>query len=171
MLSATIGVTVSKFSSYVKSNDNGNGDDGVNWWQGPLAVSLSIFSMRLFNIVHPPGGATAIIAIIGGASITKIGYFYVLTCFVSAIISLMVALIFNNLVPWRQYPLYWNWNIICYVMLYYATLRYALLPAHIPTPPHKTTTLLLHNIFVHEYSKNDGTKIWLHLFILFYFLW
>ena len=44
----------------------------------PLAVCLSIFAMQLTDTVHPPGGAPAFIAVIGGSTIHDLGYWYVL---------------------------------------------------------------------------------------------
>ena len=44
----------------------------------PLAVSLAIIAMQLTGTVHPPGGATALIAVIGGSSVQELGYWYVL---------------------------------------------------------------------------------------------
>lgn len=41
-----------------------------------IAVGGAIMMMTLLNIVHPPGGATAYIAVYGGVHITQLGYFY-----------------------------------------------------------------------------------------------
>lgn len=43
-----------------------------------LAVSSAIAMMYLTDTLHPPGGATALIAIIGGEGIRELGYAYVL---------------------------------------------------------------------------------------------
>lgn len=73
----------------------------------PLAVCLSIFVMQLTDTVHPPGGATALIAVIGGSTIHDLGYWYVL-CPVAlgARIMVGVAWIVNNLSgeKSRKYP-------------------------------------------------------------------
>ena len=64
--------------------------------------------MHLTKTLHPPGGATALIAIIGGPKIHQIGYFYALMPVAAgALIMLAVALIVNNLAPTRRYPEYW----------------------------------------------------------------
>lgn len=52
-------------------------------------------------------GATALIAIIGGDAVNNLGYAYILTCLGGATISVSIAVIGNNLIPSRQYPLYW----------------------------------------------------------------
>ena len=41
---------------------------------GALAVSISIAAMHLTATMHPPGGATALIAVIGGEKVHILGY-------------------------------------------------------------------------------------------------
>ncbi|MBI5043323.1 MAG: HPP family protein [Nitrospirae bacterium] len=75
-----------------------------------MSVSLSIAVMHATRTMHPPGGATALIAVIGGDSIGSLGYKYILSPVLSgAIILLFIALIINNLSsnPKRHYPTYW----------------------------------------------------------------
>jgi len=43
-----------------------------------LAVGLAIFAMHQLNCLHPPGGAAALVAVIGGEQIQSLGYLYVL---------------------------------------------------------------------------------------------
>jgi len=43
-----------------------------------IAVALSIATMRLLGALHPPGGATAILAVVGGAAIHDLGWLYAL---------------------------------------------------------------------------------------------
>ena len=72
------------------------------------AVALAVVVMHLGRSVHPPGGATALIAVIGGQNIHDLGYWYVLTPIASgAILMLIVALITNNLSAHRRYPKFW----------------------------------------------------------------
>ncbi|HEX9979285.1 MAG TPA: HPP family protein [Flavobacterium sp.] len=75
------------------------------WLTAPLAVSLSIIAMQMTKTLHPPGGATALIAVTGSAEIKALGYWYVLSPVLSgAIILLICALIFNNISSKRSYP-------------------------------------------------------------------
>lgn len=70
-----------------------------------MAVSLAIGSMYYLRCLHPPGGATALVAVIGGPAITSMGYLYVLTpVAINSITLLVTALAFNALFPWRRYP-------------------------------------------------------------------
>ena len=70
-----------------------------------LAVGLAIGLMHLFRCIHPPGGATALAAVIGGPAINSLGYGYVLApILLNVSIIFIVAILFNNLFPWRRYP-------------------------------------------------------------------
>jgi CBS domain-containing membrane protein len=70
-----------------------------------LAVSLSIFAMYYLRCIHPPGGATALSAVIGGTAISNLGYSYCFTpVLINVIIILTVAFIFNFPFAWRRYP-------------------------------------------------------------------
>ncbi len=70
-----------------------------------LAVGLAIGAMHLLGCIHPPGGATALAAIIGGPAIHALGYHYVLTpILLNSVILLLVAMVFNSAFPWRRYP-------------------------------------------------------------------
>ena len=72
------------------------------------AVASAVVVMHLGRCIHPPGGATALIAVIGGQNIHDLGYWYVLTPIASgAILMLIVALITNNLSTQRRYPKFW----------------------------------------------------------------
>ena len=75
-----------------------------------LAVSLSIAFMHITRTLHPPGGATALIAVIGSSRVHAEGYLYVLAPVgAGAVILLLVALLINNLSSdsRRHYPRFW----------------------------------------------------------------
>ncbi|MNS58532.1 HPP family protein [compost metagenome] len=77
----------------------------ILWITAPLAVAFSIVAMQMTKTLHPPGGATALIAVTGGTKIAAMGYWYVLSPVLSgALILFVVALIFNNITPKRHYP-------------------------------------------------------------------
>jgi CBS-domain-containing membrane protein len=78
------------------------------WLAASLAVSLSIAAMHLTKTLHPPGGATALIAVIGGDVVHKLGYLYVLMpTALGAGVMLLIALIVNNIPKGRRYPEFW----------------------------------------------------------------
>lgn len=71
----------------------------------PLAVALAIIAMHYLRCTHPPGGATAITAVIGGAQVHALGYQFVLTpVLVNVLIMLLAAITVNYAFPWRRYP-------------------------------------------------------------------
>ena len=75
------------------------------WLSAPLAVSASIVLMQVTKTLHPPGGATALIAIIGSEKIKALGYWYVLSPVLTGVLILfLTAVIFNNMTPERSYP-------------------------------------------------------------------
>ena len=78
------------------------------WLAAGVAVGTAIAAMHATKTLHPPAGATALIAVIGGQKIHDLGYFYALMPVASgAVILLVVALIFNNIPESRKYPEYW----------------------------------------------------------------
>jgi CBS domain-containing membrane protein len=82
----------------------------VPWVAAALAVALSIVGMQITKTLHPPGGATALIAVIGSPQLKALGYWYVLTPVLSGVLLLLlVALLFNNLSPTRHYPANKHW--------------------------------------------------------------
>ncbi|KAJ3167212.1 hypothetical protein HK101_011814 [Irineochytrium annulatum] len=96
-LSAIIGVVVAKIVP-----------QSMLWLGGPLAVALAVLVMTLTNTTHPPGGATALVAVIGSDHLRSLGFYYVLQPVLTGAVAMLVcAVVFNNLHPKRQYPLYW----------------------------------------------------------------
>ncbi len=81
---------------------------GTIWLASALGVSLAIVAMLATKTLHPPGGATALIAVVGGPKIHALGYCYAFVpAGTGAVILLVVALVVNNLCKNRKYPEYW----------------------------------------------------------------
>ena len=74
-----------------------------------VAVAFAIMLMDITVTLHPPAGATALIAVLGPAPIHDLGYMYVLSpVMLGATIMTCVAVLGNNLVGQRRYPKrYW----------------------------------------------------------------
>ncbi|MGC8495288.1 MAG: HPP family protein [Syntrophobacteraceae bacterium] len=78
------------------------------WLASALAVATAIALMHATKTLHPPGGATALIAVIGGPKIHHLGYLYALVpAGAGAAIMLVVALLVNNIPKTRSYPEFW----------------------------------------------------------------
>jgi CBS-domain-containing membrane protein len=70
-----------------------------------LAVGLAIGAMHYLRCIHPPGGATALAAVIGGDVTHALGFQFVITpVMINVLVMLLVAVAFNYLFPWRRYP-------------------------------------------------------------------
>lgn len=98
ILSAIVGIIVYRYFPYDLSA------------AGAAAVALSIVIMHATRTLHPPGGATALIAVIGSSQIHALGFLFVITPIATgALILLIIALVVNNLSqnPIRHYPRYW----------------------------------------------------------------
>ena len=96
VISAIIGVTMYKLLN------------NHMWMAAAVAVATAIAVMHATKTLHPPGGATALIAVIGSQKIHNLGYLYViLPAGLGAVIMLVVALMINNIPKSRRYPEFW----------------------------------------------------------------
>ncbi|KAK5133179.1 hypothetical protein LTR08_008115 [Meristemomyces frigidus] len=98
-VSAIIGVSIAKlfqlsptlFANYA-------------WLAGAFGCACASWIMSVTNTVHPPGGATAVLASTE-AQIVALGWMFVPFILLGSVLMLAVALLFNNTL--RQYPEYW----------------------------------------------------------------
>ena len=68
------------------------------------SVGLAIWAQYYARCIHPPGGATALAAVIGSSQIHELGYLYVITpVLINTVVILIVAIAFNALFSWRNY--------------------------------------------------------------------
>ena len=80
----------------------------ITWLAACLAVATAIAVMHISKTLHPPGGATALIAVTGGEGIRQLGWTYAFVpCLAGALILLAVALVVNNIPRDRRWPLFW----------------------------------------------------------------
>ncbi len=92
MLSAFVGVTACTFI------DN-------TWIAAAIAVASSLCLMTILNVMHPPGGATAITAVLGAKGIVDLGYLYVIfPTGVGAVILVAIAMVYYLIDPGVNYP-------------------------------------------------------------------
>ncbi len=72
-----------------------------------VAVGVTILAMHQCKAIHPPGGATALTAVVGGPAITDLGVGFVWhPVLVNAVTIVLVAILFNYAFRWRRYPVH-----------------------------------------------------------------
>ena len=86
---------------------------GVACWQwipdfavaASASVGLAIGAMYFARCIHPPGGATALAAVIGAEKLHDLGYAIAYEpILLNAVTILLIAIVFNGLFRWRRYP-------------------------------------------------------------------
>lgn len=69
-----------------------------------VAACVAILLMFQLRCLHPPGGAVALTAILGGPTVQQLGYHFVLTpVLLNSVTLALLAILFNNLAG-RRYP-------------------------------------------------------------------
>jgi CBS-domain-containing membrane protein len=96
--SALIGVGISKLFQYHSDYDS------IQWIAGAAACGIASAVMLLTNTVHPPGGASAVLAATDPV-ITAMGWYFVGLVMWGATLMVIVGLVINNIQ--RQFPIYW----------------------------------------------------------------
>ncbi len=95
-VSAIIGVTCAKFIA----------DPML---AASVAVGTAIGTMHYLRAIHPPGGATALTAVIGGPQVHALGYQFVVTpVMINTTILVLAAVLINAAFAWRRYPAGWG---------------------------------------------------------------
>lgn len=76
---------------------------GLTWWSPALGTALALVVIILTKTTHPPGGATALFAVVSKAHPS-----YILTPIaLGAVTLVIIGMLVNNLSPNRHYPRYW----------------------------------------------------------------
>ncbi|KDN53455.1 hypothetical protein K437DRAFT_218998 [Tilletiaria anomala UBC 951] len=105
--SAIIGVVVTKlFKLSSKYNlDLTNHSWNIVWVAGACSTATALLFMFLTNTVHPPGGATALLAATS-APVEHLGWRYIVVVMISSGVMLVWALLWMNLGS-KRYPTQW----------------------------------------------------------------
>ncbi len=81
---------------------------GELWLAEAVAVATAVAAMHLTRTLHPPGGATALLAVVGGPGIHDLGFAYALTpVALGAAMLITVGVLVNNIPASRRYPEFW----------------------------------------------------------------
>ncbi len=139
LVSALIGVTCARWLG------------GEPMLAASLAVALSIAAMYGLRCLHPPGGATALFAVLGGESVHALGYGYLFSpVLLNIVVLVTVAVLFNYPFAWRRYPQSWHHRTVA-----------AAQPAEKSMIPHSSLVYALSQIdtFV-DISEDDLQRIY-----------
>ncbi|EEP79448.1 predicted protein [Uncinocarpus reesii 1704] len=96
--SALVGICVAKLFALNPNHDN------LYWIAGPIACAAATLVMILTKTIHPPAGATSLLAVVDPTA-RNLGWFLLPVVLLSSVLILVSALLFNNVQ--RQFPLHW----------------------------------------------------------------
>ena len=78
------------------------------WLAASVGTATAIAVMKMTTTLHPPGGASALIAVIGTDRIHDLGFLYVIAPVgLGALTLLLLALVVNNIPKNGRYPVTW----------------------------------------------------------------
>ncbi|KAI0387158.1 HPP family-domain-containing protein [Hypomontagnella monticulosa] len=98
LISSLIGVAISKlFALGPESRE-------LTWLGGSLSCACAVAFMALTGTVHPPAGATALLAVVD-KGVARLGWFLLPVVFLGCVLMQAVALLLNNIQ--RRFPVYW----------------------------------------------------------------
>jgi len=98
VIATTSGVAVTKL--FMLRSDF----ERIRWIAGAASCAIASSLMTLTNTVHPPGGATALLAAVD-PTVNDLGWMFIPLILLATVLMLSVALVVNNIQ--RQYPIYW----------------------------------------------------------------
>ncbi|CAI6334038.1 unnamed protein product [Periconia digitata] len=97
-LSALVGVGITKLFLYHSDFTS------IRWIAGAVSCGAASALMLLTGTVHPPGGASAVIAATS-PEVTAMGWYFVGLVMLGTTLMLGIGLLINNI--HRQFPVYW----------------------------------------------------------------
>lgn len=106
IISSLVGIIIQQLFLNIKKDWDSTSSQfiAVQWVGGATAMALALFFMQLTKTVHPPGGATALIAVVT-SNILEMKWFYIGVVTLCATVMVTIACLVNNIE--RRYPQYW----------------------------------------------------------------
>ncbi|KAA8576495.1 hypothetical protein EYC84_006606 [Monilinia fructicola] len=98
LFASIIGVAITKLFQLNADFEN------LRWLAGALSVGVSSAVMGLTNTIHPPAGATALLAATS-PEITEIGWYLIPVVVLGSVLLVATACVVNNIQ--RIFPIYW----------------------------------------------------------------
>jgi len=102
ILASIIGVSITKLFELSSDFEN------LRWLAGALSVGITSAVMGMTGTIHPPAGATALMAATS-AEITEIGWYLIPVVALGSVLIVATACVINNIQ--RTFPVYW-WTAV-----------------------------------------------------------
>ncbi|KAI1926132.1 hypothetical protein LOZ66_000611 [Ophidiomyces ophidiicola] len=96
--SALVGICIVKLFELNPNHEK------LYWVAGPLACAAATLIMIVTKTVHPPAGATGLLAVVDPTT-RRMGWFLLPVVLLCSVLILVVALLVNNVQ--RQFPMHW----------------------------------------------------------------
>jgi len=106
LIGGVIGLYITKLFLLLSTEEQFN---QLQWLAGSLSCAFAIVVMQMTGTMHPPGGATALLAAVD-AGIRNLGWYYLPIVLLSSFLVLAIALVVNNLQG--RYPTFWFHPIV-----------------------------------------------------------
>jgi len=98
ILSSVVGTAVCKLFALSSSFES------IRWLGGGLACACATAVMALAGTVHPPAGATALLAVVDNGAV-ELGWLLIPVVMLGCVLMQCIALLINNIQ--RRFPAYW----------------------------------------------------------------
>ncbi|KAM0424944.1 hypothetical protein ACHAPT_009745 [Fusarium lateritium] len=98
LIAATLGIAIGKL--FLLSDDF----ESIRWAGGAISCATVTAVMALTKTIHPPAGATALLAVVDDR-LLSLGWFFIPVVLFNCTIMFVVALLINNIQ--RTFPSYW----------------------------------------------------------------
>ncbi|KAH8647315.1 HPP family-domain-containing protein [Xylariales sp. PMI_506] len=115
MLASLVGISVRKLFDLGGGSidSSGNSNSHLLWLAGSASCAAATAVMALTGTVHPPAGATALLAVVD-EQVAGLGWFLLVVVLLGCVLMQAVALVVNNLAglaapssSGRRFPAYW----------------------------------------------------------------
>ncbi|KAL0569209.1 hypothetical protein V5O48_012755, partial [Marasmius crinis-equi] len=78
--------------------------DAYQWLAGSLSTATALVLMQMTKTVHPPAGATALLAAVN-EEVRELGWYFLGLAMLSASLAFAIAILVNNIQ--RRWPVWW----------------------------------------------------------------
>lgn len=106
LLSSVVGIAIAKAFGLGRpgAGEQDPREHQLAWLAGSLSCACAVSLMGLTGTVHPPAGATALLAVVD-ADVAGLGWFLLPVVTLGCVLMQAVALLINNIQ--RRFPVYW----------------------------------------------------------------